>query len=534
MHEEIELKLQLAPQDLQKLQRNSLLKSLRTGPGTTKRLRSTYYDTPAQTLRRYGIALRVRQDGNVLTQTLKAPLQLARGSVGAATAGGGLQRMREFEHPLPFEAPDLSLIEDAELQELFATESVPGELEALFTTEFERRTVPVEMADSAVEVAFDKGLIVSGDDRQELCEVELELRSGKPARLYELAMLLHRQVPFRLERRSKAARGYELYSQARPVPHKAAKPLLEPGMTVAQAFVAQARSCLWQVRANEDAVLEGNDPEGVHQMRVALRRLRALVTCYKPVFAEEAYTLLRDELRWLQQQLGPAREWDVFLTETLAAVRHRLPSEDSLERLEREAEELRRDAYEVARGAVRDARYTDLLLRLELWLDEGGWRKAAVPGQDDPGDRPVEPFARAILDRRAKKVRKLGKRHETLGEGELHRLRIQGKKLRYAAEFFAGLFPKKATKAYVKRLESIQDRLGAVNDAATGQRLLDELDSRIASARSDEDGRAGETVAANATGIVLGWQAAQMDRELAAFHATWDAFAEAKPFWKKG
>jgi CHAD domain-containing protein len=188
-----------------------------------------------------------------------------------------------------------------------------------------------------------------------------------------------------------------------------------------------------------------------------------------------------------------------------------------------------------------------LLLRLELWLDEGGWRNAAVPGQADPGDQPVEPFARAILDKRAKKVTKLGKRHETLSEGELHRLRLQGKKLRYAAEFFAGLFPKKATRAYVRKLEAIQDRLGAVNDAATGQRLLDELDRRMASRRAGgktngtgqghseaADGRASETLAANATGIVLGWQTALMDRELKAFAATWAEFAEAKPFWKKG
>jgi CHAD domain-containing protein len=294
-------------------------------------------------------------------------------------------------------------------------------------------------------------------------------------------------------------------------------------------------------------VLAGEDPEGVHQMRVALRRLRALVTCFKPVFAEEPFRLLRDECRWLQKQLGPAREWDVFLEETLAPLQDRLPGEDSLAALRRETLGLREEAYEVARGAVRNPRYTDLLLRLELWLDEGGWRKAAVPGQADPGDQPVEPFARTILDRRAKKVTKLGKRHETLGEGELHRLRIQGKKLRYAAEFFSGLFPKKTTKAYVKQLEAIQDRLGAVNDAATGQRLLDELDRRMASRRGAantngsgkgapeaSDGRASETLAANATGIVLGWQTALMDRELAAFADTWAGFADAKPFWKKG
>lgn len=538
MHEEIELKLALTPQDLQRLQRTALLKSLKSGNGASKKLQSTYFDTPSLTLRRCGIALRLRRDGETVTQTLKAPLVLTDsatpGAANGVANGSGLQHLREFEAVVEGDTPDLSLIDDAALQDLFAREEIQGELEPVFTTEFERRTVPLQMADSNIELALDRGEIVSGQERMALCEAELELQSGKPARLYELAMLLHRQIPFRLERRSKAKRGYDLYSHATPTPYKADKPLLEPGLTVAQAFERQARAGLWQVRANEEAVLEGSDPEGVHQMRVALRRLRALVTAYKPIFADEVYTQLRGELRWLQQQLGPAREWDVFLNETLAPLRNRLPSEESLELLQREAEELRQAAYEVARSAVYQPRYTDLLLRLELWLDQGTWRRPAPPGESDPGDAPVEPFAKAILDTRAKKMKKLGRKHDKLGEGELHRLRIQGKKLRYASEFFAGLFPKKATKRYLKSLEAIQDRLGAVNDAATGQRLLDELDSRMASTRSGGEGRGSETLAANATGIVLGWQAAQLDRELAAFKATWDVFADTRPFWKKG
>jgi inorganic triphosphatase YgiF len=390
------------------------------------------------------------------------------------------------------------------------------------------------MADSAVELALDEGELRAANDREEICEAELELKTGRPSRLYELALMLSRDVDFRLESRSKAARGYQLYAAEPPKPYKTTKPLLAPGMTVAEAFAHQARSCVDQVRANEAAVLDGRDPEGVHQMRVGLRRLRALVTTYKSVFAEEPYRFLRTELRWLQQQLGPAREWDVFLEETLQPLRNRLPSEDSLEVLEKEAQALRRQGYEQARTAVVEPRTAQLLLRLELWLAEGGWRASAVPGQVDEGDAPVEPFARATLTKRAKKVAKLGRRHATLSEGELHRLRIQCKKLRYASEFFAGLFPKKSTKRYLKALEAIQDRLGAVNDAATGQRLLDDLDRRLTN-RTDRNAHSGgEALAANATGIVLGWQAALMDRELNAFHATWDGFAGQKPFWKKG
>jgi len=540
MAEEVELKLALSPHDLARLPSSAMVRALATGSGTSKRLEATYYDTPSLTLRRYGIALRVRRDGNRLTQTLKAPLAFTAavagddgGSAGQIN-GNGLQHLQEFEAELDAADPNLALIDDGELQTLFGREAVADELEPVFTTTYDRRTVQLEMADSAVELALDQGEVRGADDRTEICEAELELKAGRPSRLYELALMLARDVGFRLESRSKAARGYQLYAARPPKPCKTAKPSLEPGMKVAEAFTRQARSCLDQVRANEAAVLDGRDPEGVHHMRVGLRRLRALVTVYKSVFAEEPYRYLRAELRWLQQELGPAREWDVFLTETLAPLRNRLPSEDSLEVLEKEASSLRREGYARARAAVTDPRMAELLLRLELWLAEGGWRASNVPGQHDRGDQPVEPFARQILATRAKKVTALGRRHDTLSEGELHRLRIQCKKLRYASEFFAGLFPTKSTKRYLKALEAIQDRLGAVNDAVTGQRLLDDLDRRLIQQQRTDGHASGEALAANATGIVLGWQAALMDRELDAFHATWTDFARQKPFWKKG
>jgi len=530
--EEIELKLTLTPEALARLPRTALVRSLKTDRPRRRQLASTYYDTPSLVLQRHGMALRVRHDGDGYVQTLKAPLTLPRNPDNGAGQGGdgagrtGLQHLREYEAPLDGAAvPDLSLIADDELQAFFARENVARELEPVFTTEFERQLLPLALADAEIELALDRGRIVSGEAAQELCEAELELKRGQPGRLYELAMLLRRRSSFRLEQASKAERGYRLYAGTWPQPRKAEKPRVSSEMAAATAFEVLARPCLRQMRANEQPVLDGTDPEGVHQMRVAIRRLRALVTAFKPLFAAEPYDTLRGELKWLQNRLGPARDWDVFLLETLAPLRQRLPSEDSLQALETAARALREEAYATARETVLSDRYTDLLLRLQLWLEEGGWRRTPGPGETDPGARPVAAFARDILDSRAKKLKKLGRKHAELSETQLHELRIRGKKLRYAAEFFAGAFAKKSAKDYLARLEAIQDRLGALNDAATGQRLLDQLDRRLRAEGAD-------TVAASATGIVLGWQACRMDRELAAFDGTWTKFAKAKAFWR--
>ncbi len=530
--EEIELKLALTPEALARLPRTALVRSLKTDRPRRRQLASTYYDTPSLVLQRHGMALRVRHDGDAYVQTLKAPLTLPKNPDDGAGQGGdaagrdGLQHLREYEAPLDgATTPDLSLIADDELQAFFARENVAQELEPVFVTEFERQILPLALADAEVELALDRGRIVSGEAVRDLCEAELELKRGRPGRLYELAMLLHRRTPFRLEQESKAERGYHLYTGARPAPQKAKKPRMAPEMSAAAAFELLARVCLRQMRANEQPVLDGTDPEGVHQMRVAIRRLRALVTAFKPLFAAEPYETLRGELKWLQNRLGPARDWDVFLLETLAPLRRRLPSEDSLDALETAARALREEAYATARETVLADRYTDLLLRLQLWLEEGGWQRSPEPGEADPGGRPVADFGREVLEKRAKKLKKLGRKHAELSEAKLHELRIRGKKLRYAAEFFAGAFAKKTAKAYLARLEAIQDRLGALNDAATGQRLLDQLDRRLRT-------EAGEAVAAGATGIVLGWQACRMDRDLAAFDGTWKKFVKAKAFWR--
>ena len=151
-------------------------------------------------------------------------------------------------------------------------------LAPVFETSISRRSIPLRFDDSEVELALDTGEIASGDARLPVSEADLELVSGKATRINELALALGERIPFVLQRRTKADRGYALHNgtSAEPPPVKARAIDLSPNMTAAQAFVVAASSCLAQVCANEAAVIAGRDPEGVHQMRVGVRRFRAL------------------------------------------------------------------------------------------------------------------------------------------------------------------------------------------------------------------------------------------------------------------
>lgn len=529
MHDEIELKLALSPDDQRRLRRHPLVRSLARGRARTRTLVSTYFDTPERDLLRQGMALRVRQIGRTRVQTLKA----AAGE-GGDSAGGAAKHYLEFECEIQGETPDLALIEDETLQSRFAADGIAERLAPVFTTSFKRAAIPMRFADSELELALDQGEITAGDSEAPICEAELELVSGRPTRLYELALALSERIAFRLERRTKAARGYALSEPVVPKAVKASEIALAPGMSARMAFEIAARACLTQIRANEPVVLAGEDLEGVHQLRVGVRRLRALIAAFKGILLPDAVAFLREELSWLQKSLGAAREWDVFIDETLVPLTARLGGPAGgdgsagvagLAELEAAARASRARAYEAAGAALLDPRYARLILRLDLWLEDGGWLLEAAPGELPPCEAAIAGFASAILDRRDKRLRKLSRRHEVLSEAEMHGVRLLAKKKRYCLETLGSLYSTKAVRGALASLKSIQDSLGRFNDAVVGRLLLAELERSL--------GPKAFAPLAEAAIAVRGWQAATMEQDIQSFRRMWAEYEAGRRFWRK-
>ena len=515
MNEEVELKLAVAPEDVERLKRHPILRGLGQKRPTAKRLVSVYYDTPVFTLMREAVALRVRKVGSARIQTIKRE------------AAAGRQRIarHEWEGRIKGDQPDLSQLDDPELRRLIGPHAGKGELKPVFVTDVLRRVWPLRVGASEIHCAIDVGEINADGRREPVCEVELELKSGAPAKLFELARELNASVPLRLEPASKAARGYSLATGTPAKPRKGEPVHLQAEMTVAEAFVATARTCIAHIVANVDCAYEGKDPEGVHQLRVGIRRLRAAFAVFREVVPEAERTAIAGELRWLQQELGPAREWDVFINGTLQAVAKRLGN-DGVAALLRAAEAQRAEAYERARTALVDRRTTDLLLRLEGWLD-GQLERHAPPAaaadgeaSNGLGDRPIMAFAAALFEARHGRVHKLGSKLRKLDQEQLHELRIRVKKLRYATEFFRDLHADKFAKRYVAALKDLQEALGAVNDTLVAGKLIIRLEES-----------AGLEVA-RAAGQIEGWCAARFRDERRELATLWQAFARLKPFWR--
>ncbi|MGH8722251.1 MAG: CHAD domain-containing protein, partial [Burkholderiales bacterium] len=331
MAEEIEIKLRLSPDRVAQFKRVARSRTIEPARGTTRRLVSIYFDTPDLDLQSFGAALRIRRAGRRRLQTLKLPVEQS----------NGLQVFQELERAVDADLPELTGLGDAAFASYIADRNVVSNLAPLFTTEFRRTTWPVRFNGGSIEMALDVGEIRAGERRLPLCEIELELRSGPPRRLLELGLSIHRDLPVAWECETKAARGYRLAGNEAPTAQRTAAVTLRHEMTARSAFTAMARACIRQIRANEACARLGEDPEGVHQFRVGLRRLRALVGAYGPAMAPDFSDYLAKELDWLQTQFGAARDWDVFIAESLQRLRMRLPADPAVSAMLRAAASLR-------------------------------------------------------------------------------------------------------------------------------------------------------------------------------------------------
>ncbi|NYZ14763.1 CHAD domain-containing protein [Azospirillum sp. RWY-5-1] len=516
---ETELKLAVRPEDLERLRAAPLLKQRGAGRAVTKTLESVYFDTDDFDLMRRLVTFRVRRSGERFVQTLKT----------APTSAGGLTR-GEWEWAVAGPEPDLSVIAEAEALEQLGTVGA-GDLRPVFTSHVRRTIRVIDGGEAAIELAFDTGEIrLPGGGTVPLSELELELKRGDPAALFELARLLASVAPLRVESRSKAARGFALASGTLDDPVKAEKLALDPEDSVETALCRVMRACLAHAAANEASVLKGTDPEGVHQMRVALRRLRSAFSLFRPFLPADQHDGLVADVKWLGSTLGPARDWDVFLGDLLAPVidamdaagGHGRPVVGDLRQLEEAAKARRDRAYDAVREAVLSERYTGFQLRFAAWLEGRGWREQRVDERSVRLFEPVRGLADELLAKRHRKARKSGKGFAGLTVDERHQVRIALKKLRYASEFFRALYEEKAARRYIQQVSAFQDALGHLNDVATATRLMHDL---------HEDGGRPAAGEARAAGIVIGWHARGVTEGEERLLALWRDFADTKPFW---
>jgi inorganic triphosphatase YgiF len=468
-----------------------------------RRLVSVYYDTPKRSLRRAGMVLRVRRSDARFVQTLK-------------TRDDGALARGEWETDIAGAEPSPAALSDTPAAHILRSS---GELAPQFTIEVLRRTLNLREAGSRIEIAFDEGTASAGDRRAPFTELELELKSGTLEDLFSLARRISLGADLTVSFVTKAERGFALATPPRSRASKFEAPPLTKAMSAGEAFAWVARACLRQITANAEQLRRRPSPEVLHQLRVALRRLRSLITTFKTVVADARAPALKAELKWLTGELDAARNLDVLLKGDLRAAFAGRDATPDLRDLGARLRGARRMAYVRAASAVESERFRRLALDLLVWIEAGAWRRHG------PREQPLGPFARAALDHQRRKILKKGRHVRRLRPDERHGLRIDAKKMRYATDVFAAVFdhPKRARR-FVKSLKAVQDVLGELNDRVVGEALTQDVAAGAGWTEAD---------AALLAGRVSAPRKGQTSELLAKAQKSLDAFAEARKFWPR-
>lgn len=473
--------------------------------GSRKHLKSVYYDTAERALRRSGLSLRVRRSGARFVQTVKTD------------AADDPLRRGEWEASVPSLAPDVALAMPF-IPEKLRSHLEAQPLEAVFTADVHRHARIVDLPSGTVEIAFDQGVLTAGDRSIAVSEIELELKSGSASTIYEVALRLAEQGAVKPSIRAKSARGFDLAAGAPPSARRPRKLRLDPSVTLDEAFATILRSCFLHLLQSLPAAEDGRNPEGVHQLRVSLRRLRSALDLMRSVGALSNLDALRSEARWLAQDLSAARDWDVFQLETLPTIAKACASVAGFDALGRAAAKCQSDAYRKAHQALDDRRCAVFLIGLGQWIETRGWRNDVAAEDLGQLAEPAVNFAQRILSEQYAKVLKRGRRFKSLSADELHRVRLATKRLRYLGEFLLPLFAdRKSVRRFSRRLAGLQEELGAFNDMAVTASLLDGLDA--------------EPDSAIAAAAIAGWQARASIGVQPSLQGAWRDFTAARVPW---
>ncbi len=451
---EVELKLEVEPRHVGALRKHPLLRKSTKPPKLTH---SIYFDTPDKKLQKQGVTLRVRRSGDAFVQTVKL----------ATSGSAGLFDRAEWESANETFDPDLGAIEGTAAQGPLNKAKDRAALAPTFETIFNRQTWHVIEGSTELEIVLDEGEIVAGGRRMTLTEVELELKQGPYEALFEIARSLAASAPLRIGVLSKSEQGVRLLAGPSPLVVKAGPVKLRRKASATKGFAAIAGSCIRHLHLNEPGIAARNG-EALHQARVALRRLRSAFSIFQPVVVDDRSRRLRDELSALSQSLGTARDLDVFIAKYVGvleqATRNKIVQE-------------RERAYDDVLSTLNLQQYRSLMIDLVEWMAIGRWREGENAKQQ------LSKFADKALDRFWRKVNKPGRNLSKLSDDRRHELRIAGKKLRYACDFFEALYSgKKAFKPrrkFMHALEQLQADLGDLNDMVTAREINQTLSARI-------------------------------------------------------
>jgi CHAD domain-containing protein len=498
----LSLELALHPDDALALRRRPEMARLHLGRARTCTLHMVWHDTPTGALAGQGLALAERRCGRVMRWQL--------------------ERMRPAKDATWVPGTPPPLLEVA-AEPGAMTHELAVPLLPLASLSGHVRDFSSGDPAQPVSVSIVEGLLRAVVGERRVCRVTL---TGPPAAVETLALALAASIRLTVP---PAALSAEAYATARtpPPPRHLGAPQLPPQLSVGDAF-AYILAHLTDVLLHwAPAAAAGQTAEPVHQMRVAIRRLRSAISLFSRAVACPPVDALKSELKTISQALALTRDWDVFVSGTGRAVAEAFAADPAVLRLVGAAERQRVESYAALKALLDGPGFRRVGLVLASLAATRPWQCLPPPAEGDAMAArqaaalatPLAEYAGRMLSRRHDAVTATEGDLMTLPPAELHALRIKGKRLRYAAEFFAPLYAGKETDRFIARLAQLQEQLGLLNDGAVAAALM----GRLASAGRQRG---------YAAGVVGGFVAASSAGARAELADTWRKFVRLRPFWR--
>lgn len=514
--EEYELKLQVSAGQLARIRKNPALQTMLSGPPVTRKLRSIYFDTPDHLLRANDVSLRVRRIGKKWIQTVKS---------GAAVAAG-VWRRAECETRVKQPEPVVSGIKRDDLRGLIERIVRDAPLVPVFETVFQRTTHQlVTPGGSGVELALDRGEVRAPLRRADICEAEFELKHGEPSAVFELAELLFTGEAIRFSNASKSEFGYQTAAAepvALPKPRSAARIQVAQADTVHSAFHGLLLQCSDLIAQNLRVIAQTDHPEGPHQLRVALRKLRCGIKAYGLVVENRSLTHIKSDARKLARLVGELRDADVLIAEIADPVMADMPDEPGMRSLGK----LLRRHRERVRRRVRSELEASWIGMFQLRLL--AFAEAKTAGENPPKKPTRKPgisltqHASASVEACWNEVVAKSKHLRTLGVEERHEVRKALRNLRYVTHFHAPVFPAKPLDRFIVRLKALQNVFGYLNDVALAEKLPE--------IRAGDTG--GNAAVQGAVRCTIQWHEAQAEQAWLDAKSRLRALKRGRPFWR--
>ena len=341
----------------------------------------------------------------------------------------------------------------------------------------------------------------------------LGLVTGDPADLFLAARQLLENTPLRLsalsERKASALiasrRQLEVpeFSALSATAEDAASDVLVRALVTTAERIIQLQASILDARA----------PEGIHRMRVELRRFRAVERVFRCAAHCTQLRRLAQRAGVFARALAPARDWDVFLDQTIVVIAEDKYAIAGFERLKATAYAHRANAWAAASALIDDPDFSNFALDLLAMAHSRPWRSKPLKVSADI-------FAVQVLDRSLHRTSEVARGIDRAAPRSFHQLRIALKKLRYGVQLFRGLYPKKSRKPYMKAMAAMQDALGVLNDAVVAQKL--------ANRAADGEG----PKAMRAAGFICGYYSARAEAAAKEIDGTWAIFEKNPPFWR--